>query len=105
MAMTKEQQKAAVERILAKEPMTEEEKRVAEMLKKRPEDYMPPDPVSWGRECGMCGKRFKNKMEEGKEITALDQFSEHMREHNPSPAQWTEAHQKIQAGNRSENKE
>jgi hypothetical protein len=99
MAMTKEEQKAAAARIMAKHPLTEEERQTYEMLKKRPEDYRPPDPETGERVCGICGEKFKTKAAKGedREISALEQFSEHQRKHNASPAQWTEAHKRIEA--------
>lgn len=92
MAMTKEEQRRAAERILAKHPLTAEERAVAEMLKRNPEEYRPPRVES--RVCALCGARFEGD----KELTAMQKFADHQAEHNPSPAQWAEAHKRIQAG-------
>ena len=96
MAMSKEEQRAAAERILAKEPMTDEEMRVYEQLVKRPEDYRPPDPQTGERVCGLCGEVFETTNEGGMEVTALQKFSDHQTEHQPSPGQWAEAHRRTQ---------
>ena len=50
--------------------------------------------LSHHRVCQVCGAEF----ETNKEQTALQQFSDHSAIHNPSPAQWSEAYDKIQAG-------
>jgi hypothetical protein len=104
MAMSKEEQKAASDRILAKEPLTAEERRTFEMLTRRPEDYRVPGEV---RECGVCGAKFETILatKESPEVTALQQFSDHLAFHNPSPAHWAEAHKRIQAGKESAKKE
>jgi hypothetical protein len=93
MAMTKAEQKAAAARIMAKMgPMSEEEKSTYEMLSKRPEDYVVPGQE--GRVCGICGKEIQGDEEK----TTLEKFADHQSFHNPSPAQWAEAHKKIEAG-------
>ena len=94
MAMTKEEQKAASARILAAHPLTEEELQVYAMLTRQPSDYIPPRE---NRVCGVCGAEFR-AVPMGKEtqLTALEQHSDHMAEHNPTPAQWATAHQRIQ---------
>jgi len=96
MAMTKAEQKAASDRIMAKlGPLTEEEQEIYERSIKRPEDYIVPTAES--RVCGYCGAKFDDLP--GK--PALEQFSNHQASHNPSPAQWTEAHNRIQKGRES----
>jgi|SRR5580765_8486642 len=93
MAMSKAEQRAAAERILGKSPLTEEERQLAEMMKKRPGTYVPPT-ESGLRMCGLCGAEFQNDEEQ----TSLQKFADHQAEHNPSPAQWATAHKRIQAG-------
>jgi hypothetical protein len=97
MAMTKEEQRAAARRILEKEPLTEEEQRTYELLKKSPEDYRVPGSV---RTCGVCGEKFEDVVDAKGNVTnpSLAQFSDHQAFHNPSPAQWAEAHKRIEAG-------
>jgi hypothetical protein len=91
MALTKEEQREAAERIMAKEPLTDEERQTYDLLMKRPEDYVPP--AEGMRRCGVCGAMFQDGA-----VTALEQFSDHSTTHNPSPAQWVTAHQRIQVG-------
>jgi len=68
MAMTKEEQKAAADRIMAKlGPLTAEEREIYDLLAMKVGEYPKP------------GERRKGPP-------------------NPSPAQWTEAYEKIQAG-------
>lgn len=107
MAMSKADQKAASDRIMAKYPMTTEERQTYEMLMKKPEDYVLPDPESGIRVCGVCGAEFQGKGEtkQGREMSALEEFSNHTASHNPSPAQWTEAHRKIQDGKEQSKRE
>jgi hypothetical protein len=95
MAMSREDQKAASDRIMAKFPLTLEEQQTYKMLTMKPEDYPKSGPV---RVCGICGAEFETipAMKEHLEITVLQQFSDHSATHNPSPAQWTEAHNRIQ---------
>jgi hypothetical protein len=97
MAMTKEEQAIAASRILAKCPLTAEEKQLAEVLKRTPEMYIVPTKDGL-RTCGICGAEFQD-VGEGKHgevaVTALQQFCDHQAEHNPSPSQWTEAYNKI----------
>ena len=52
------------------------------------------------RVCGVCGAEFRDVAagRSGPARTALEQFSDHHAEHNPSPVQWAEAHSRIQAG-------
>lgn len=106
MAMTKEQQAEAARRILEKEPLTEEEGQVAELLKRVPGMYTPPTREGL-RVCGICGATFEGEAgtKEKLEVTSLQQFVEHQADHNPSPAQWTEAHNKIQAGKQRQKRE
>jgi hypothetical protein len=99
MAMTKEEQKAAAKRIMEKMgPMDEQESETYEMLTKNPKQYVPPDVKTGKRVCGVCGAEFQDQKLEGREVSALEQFSDHSTVHNPSPAQWKMAHEKIQAG-------
>lgn len=95
MAMTVEQQKEAARRILEKEPLTAEEQQTFELLVKRPGDYRVPGEK---RVCGVCGARFGDKVDAKGvvEVSALQKFSDHMAEHNPSPARWATAHQRIE---------
>jgi hypothetical protein len=98
--MTQEQQKAAVERILAREPLTEEERELYEFRTKTVEEYEVPTDR---RVCGLCGARFKDVVD-GKgvvQVSMLEQFSDHQAEHNPTPAQWAEAHHRIQMAKES----
>jgi len=91
VAMTKEEQKAASDRIMAKlGPLNKEEKQIYDRAVKRVEDYVRPGATS--RTCGYCGAKFEDLP--GK--PALEQFSDHQAKHNPSPAEWTEAHKRIQ---------
>jgi hypothetical protein len=85
MAMTREEQRAAAERILAKFPMTEEEKRRQRFLETDPEAY-PKDK----RVCPVCPKEF------GKDD--INEYSEHVARHSPTMGQWKEAHEKIESG-------
>jgi hypothetical protein len=99
MAMTKAEQKAASDRIMAKSgPLTEEEQIIYRSLSKDPRDY----PVSAAKThiCASCGAKFEEipETKERARITALEQFSDHVAVHNPSPAQWTEAYRKIEEG-------
>src|ERR1700690_4328205 len=98
MAMSKEEQREAAGRILEKEPLTEEELAGYEMLVKRPEDYVVPDAGSGLRVCGICGAEFMDLpgSKDRAAVSALEQFSDHQTMHNPSPAQWGEAHRRIQ---------
>jgi hypothetical protein len=97
MGMSKEQQKAASDRIMAKFPLDEQERQTYEMLAKRPEDYRVPGEK---RECGVCGAVFQEipATKESRAVSALEQFLDHQAEHNPSPAQWSEAHSQIEQG-------
>ena len=102
MGMSREEQRAAAERILAKEPLTEEEREWAEFYKRAPGSYVVP--TSEGiRTCGVCGAQFKDKPlkngNPGEIESALQQFSDHWaQEHQSTGGQWTEAYQKIQEG-------
>ena len=55
------------------------------------------------RKCPVCGEEFRTKpaTRDEQEVAALAQFSDHLRIHQPTQAQWTEAHNKIQAGKES----
>lgn len=100
MAMSKLEQRATEDRIMAKEPLTEEEMVVYENLVKNPDDYRPPSVESGLRVCGVCGAEFMDKpaTKDLVALSALEQFSDHTTMHNPSPAQWGEAHRRILAG-------
>ena len=95
MAMSKEEQKAASDRIMAKlGPMTLEEKETYRRLTMKP-----PYPQSGEkRVCGICGEVFEGipAMKDHLEVTVLQQFADHTAVHNPTPAQWTEAYNRIQ---------
>ena len=97
MAMTKEQQKAASDRIMAKlGPLTEEEQ-----VSYRRYALKPPYPETGEiRTCGICGAKFATipAMKDHLEVTVLQQFSDHTAIHNPTPAQWTTAYERIQEG-------
>lgn len=43
------------------------------------------------RECKECGAVFETT----KELSALEQFTDHLTEHQPTPGQWAEAYSKI----------
>jgi hypothetical protein len=100
MAMSKEDQKAASDRIVAKEPLTKQERQAYNLLSKQPDEYVLPDPENGVRVCGVCGAEFQGAgtTKEGRAMSALEEFSNHMADHNSTPAQWTEAHRRIQAG-------
>lgn len=51
--------------------------------------------LSEHRVCQECGAEFRTKKVEGQEVSALQQFSDHVTVHQPTPAQWTEAYNKI----------
>lgn len=97
MAMSKEQQREAARRIMAKEPLTDEEQVTYDLLTRTPEQYRVPGE---DRECGVCGAVFGDtKDAKGLVVrTALEKFSDHTAEHNPSPEQWGTAHERIMAG-------
>lgn len=99
--MTREQQKAASDRIMAKlGPMMEEEQATYRRLSMTPEEYPAPGEK---RVCGVCRAEFRDRVD-GKgnvEVTALQQFSDHTAMHNPSPAEWAEAYKRIQVGKES----
>lgn len=98
MAMGKVEQKAASDRIMEKlGPLKGEELETYNLLRKKPEDYTVPGE---GRVCGVCGAEFQEVPagREGPGRSALEQFSDHQSEHNPSPVRWAEAHKKIMAG-------
>jgi hypothetical protein len=96
--MTKEQQDAAAGRIREKSgELTADEAVTYRLLTMRPENYIPPDPVSGDRVCGVCGEVFENSIQS----PALEKMAEHMTTHNPTGSQWSEAHRRIQKGNDS----
>jgi hypothetical protein len=59
--------------------------------------------LSEHRVCKECGAEFHTKLatKDSPEIPALAQFCDHITEHQPTVAQWTEAHNKIQKGRES----
>jgi hypothetical protein len=96
--MTKEQQESAAARIREKVgALTADEEVTYRLLTMRPENYIPPDPVSGDRVCGICGEVFENSMQS----PALEKMAEHITIHNPTGSQWSEAHRRIQKGNDS----
>jgi hypothetical protein len=98
MAMSKEEQKAASDRIMKKlGPLEGVELETYEMLVRKPEDYRYPGEK---RVCGRCGAEFTDvgASRDNPARTALEQFSDHQSEHNATPGQWSEAHKRIQAG-------
>jgi hypothetical protein len=101
MAMSKSEQKAASDRIMAKlGPMTPEEQATYGLLTKTQDEYIPPDPNSGLRKCVVCSGEFLDDRDgKGNLVrSALDKYAEHSAIHNPSPGQWGEAHRRIQAG-------
>lgn len=98
MAMTREQQKAESDRIMAKMgPLVGEELETYKLLMKEPGNYRVPGD---SRECGRCGAKFQDTLD-GKGqvvVAALEKFSDHQARHNPSGDRWAEAHQRIVAG-------
>lgn len=101
MAMTKVEQKAASDRIMAKlGPFTPEEQAVYDKYMMEPEDYPKADKDH--RVCQECGQEFKTEVRKGQEeLTATQQFVDHMGTHQPTMGQWATAHQRIQAGKES----
>jgi hypothetical protein len=59
--------------------------------------------LSHHRQCKECGAEFETipGTKESPEIPALQQFSDHLTEHQPTVAQWTEAYSRIQAAKES----
>lgn len=55
--------------------------------------------LSQRRVCLECGAQFETiaATKDRDEVSALAQFSDHTTVHNPTGAQWTEAHNRIQA--------
>lgn len=48
--------------------------------------------------CTVCGEKIKvGKADNGEPDTELNARADHLAIHNASPAQWTEAHRKIEA--------
>lgn len=108
MGMTKEQQKESARRIMEKlGPFTPDEEVRYRILVANPEEYVAPDPESGERVCGICGEVFQEipGTKESHQITALDQYADHMATHNPTASQWTEAHRRIQSGKESSKRE
>jgi hypothetical protein len=52
------------------------------------------------RVCKECGVELHEipKTKDSPAVSELEQFSDHTAIHNPSPAQWAEAHKRIEAG-------
>jgi hypothetical protein len=50
--------------------------------------------LSHHRKCLECGAEFESNEKE----SALVQFADHSTIHNPTPEQWAEAYERIQAG-------
>lgn len=99
--MTKEEQKAAAGRIMAKlGPLDAQEQQVYDMLVRTPEEYLPPNRETGERVCGVCGEMFEDRKDRTGNIlvASLEQFSDHTTSHNPSPVQWGEAHRMIRDG-------
>ena len=98
MAMSKAEQKAASDRIVIKHPLTVEERQRYEMERRLPEEYV--GPTEEKRVCGVCGAEFRDKKDRAGNVveSTLNQFADHQASHNPSPAQWAEAHKRIEAG-------
>lgn len=96
MGMTKEQQKAASDRIMEKMgPLTDDERKTYDRLVMKPEDYPKSDKDY--RECQECGAQFETvRIGKPDELTAFQQWSDHLTNHNPSGRQWSEAHKRIQ---------
>ena len=97
--MSKEEQGAAAQRIMTKlGAMDAQEQQTYDLLTRRPGDYIPPDPQSGERVCGICGEVFQGQpaTRESPQITPLEQYADHMGSHNPTPGQWAEAHRRIQ---------
>ena len=78
------------------EPLTKEEQVIYRSLSKDPATY--PMPIPGMHECVTCGAKFYEipATKERQAISALEQFSDHVAKHNPSPAQWTEAYRRMQ---------
>ena len=59
--------------------------------------------MSEHRVCGVCGMEFWEipAARGNSAVPVLEQFSDHQATHNPSPAQWVEAHRRIVAGRES----
>jgi hypothetical protein len=98
MAMSKEDQKAASDRIMAKvRPFTPEEQATYNRLTTPVEEYPTADRDY--RVCQDCGAEFRTESEKGVEgLSAMQQFSDHTTKHNPNPAQWVTAHNRIRMG-------
>jgi hypothetical protein len=58
--------------------------------------------LSEHRICRECGAEFRMRSEDGRTIPALEQFSDHLTTHQPTPGQWTEAYNKIREGRERE---
>ena len=60
--------------------------------------------LSHHRVCQQCGAEFETILETkgNPGVPALAQFSDHLTEHQPIVAEWTEAYNKIRAGKESQ---
>ena len=76
--MTKEQQREAAKRILAKEPMTEEELAVLAGYEKKPPYTEDLKALAEHRVCQDCGEEFGPKMVEGEQLTPMQQWADHL---------------------------
>ena len=95
VAMSKEEQREAAKRIMAKlGPLDEVEMEAYKRFTTEPENYPKADRDF--RVCQECGEEFRTVMEKGQEgLTAMQQFADHTTKHNPLPGKWSEAHQRI----------
>lgn len=95
MAMSKEDQKAASDRIMAKEPLTPEELKTYEYLMLKP----PYGGSGDRRVCRVCGAVFSETpaTKDSPAVSALEKFADHSTIHQPSGPQWTEAYNRILA--------
>lgn len=94
MAMSKEDQKAASDRIMEKFPLTEEERGTYEYLMLKP----PYGSSGDTRVCRVCGAVFQEipATKEMGVVPALEQFSDHSTIHQTPAPQWTEAYNRMQ---------
>lgn len=53
--------------------------------------------LSEHRKCVTCGAEFHTRKVDGIEETALQQFSDHLTEHQPTAEQWKAAYDKIKS--------
>lgn len=61
--------------------------------------------LSKRRECQECGEVFLTDPDSNKEgLTAMQKFADHSATHGYTPAQWAEAHKRIQAAKEASKK-